>query len=299
MEIFRPAKGKGLIFLCLFTAIFDVAIFILIKLSNTYELSGALTLLMILFTIFALYYIIEDISLKYELTKEALVINRFWGIRKVTIPINEIRAFRLHDIKDGNVNGVRISGCFVKSVEFGKTMIDKMGTTYNFVTNNSRIIFINTDQMNYCISPKESNKFIDKISMYGIKSNEFTDVGLRSEKLYKEKKYIALIIVCAILLIFVPSIPIVLYLRGKLPALMPLSFDKNFIAVKYGTAKQFVFKQIIYGVLNMAVFFCFYFASYFYQKYDKKTAYTYIYIGALICISIMLFQLKILYTFIK
>lgn len=299
MEVFRPARGKGLIFLSLITVVFDIVLFILMWLSNTYELRYAFILLLLVFSIYQLYYILGYISLKYEFNEDTIIINRCWGMRKIFVPVKNIKAYKIQEYKMKEIEGLKISGYFIKDMIFGKAIINKIGATHMFITNSRNVIFLSTEEINYCLSPIDMKRFEDKLKACDIKNNELANIGFKGVKLYKEKKYLAIIIICAILLIVIPSIPMVLYLQGKMPALMPLSFDKNFIATKLGTAQQFVFKQTIYGILNMAIFFCFYFASYFFQKYDKRTAYGYLYLGVIICLSIMILQIKVLYTFVR
>ena len=76
---------------------------------------------------------------------------------------------------------------------------------------------------------------------------------------------------------------------------MPLSFNSNFEPARYGTGKQFAFKQMIYGVLNMAILFCMYYASYFYAKYDRKSANKFIYVSFIVSIVFFLFQLRTIF----
>src|SRR3712207_9114827 len=83
------------------------------------------------------------------------------------------------------------------------------------------------------------------------------------------------ILVSVIIVIFTVT-PLLLYVNGTLPAKMPLSFNAAFNPIRMGTGKQFAFKQAIYGVLNMGILFCMYYAAHFHAKYDKKSAKTYI-----------------------
>jgi len=71
---------------------------------------------------------------------------------------------------------------------------------------------------------------------------------------------------------------------------MPLNFDAKFNPIKIGTGKQFAFTQMIYGVLNMALLFCMYYASYFCAKYDRKSAYKYIYLALIVAMIFLIMQ---------
>jgi len=82
--------------------------------------------------------------------------------------------------------------------------------------------------------------------------------------------------VVSIIILTLTLNPFILYLKHGIPDIMTLSFDANFSPIKMGTSKQFAFTQMVYGVLNMALLFCMYYASYFCAKYDRKSAYKYI-----------------------
>jgi hypothetical protein len=82
-----------------------------------------------------------------------------------------------------------------------------------------------------------------------------------------------------------------------IPNNMPLNFDAKFNPIKMGTSKQFAFTQMIYGVLNMALLFCMYYASYFCAKYDRKSAYKFIYLSLIVAMIFLIMQFKILINF--
>jgi hypothetical protein len=78
---------------------------------------------------------------------------------------------------------------------------------------------------------------------------------------------------------------------------MPMSFDSKFTAIQFGTGKQFAFKQMVYGLFNMAILFCMYYAAYFCAKYDRKSSYKFIYISLILTLALLTIQIKILVTF--
>jgi hypothetical protein len=89
-----------------------------------------------------------------------------------------------------------------------------------------------------------------------------------------------------------------MYVKGVIPNEMPLSFNASFEPAKIGTARQFAFKQMTFGVLNMAVLFCMYYAAHFHAKYDKKSANRYIYISLIISAVFFLMQLRTIFHYI-
>jgi len=115
--------------------------------------------------------------------------------------------------------------------------------------------------------------------------------------LHKDKNFMISLISVSIIISILSLTPFILYLFNKLPGKMPLNLDSTFIPVEYGTGKQFAFNQMIYGVLNMAILFCMYYASHFYAKYDKKSANRFIHFSLVIAAAFLFIQIRILITF--
>jgi hypothetical protein len=65
-----------------------------------------------------------------------------------------------------------------------------------------------------------------------------------------------------------------------------------------GTSKQFVSKQLIYGIINMGILLCMFFAAFSHIKYDEKTAYIYIYISLIIAAVFFFMQIRIIFQYI-
>jgi hypothetical protein len=80
---------------------------------------------------------------------------------------------------------------------------------------------------------------------------------------------------------------------------MPLSFNAKFQPTIMGTSKDFVFKQLEYGLLNMALVFCMYYAAHLNAKHHKKSAYKYMYFSLAILIVSLIIQQKVLCSFIR
>jgi len=90
----------------------------------------------------------------------------------------------------------------------------------------------------------------------------------------------------------------VLYILNELPDVMPLVLNVSREVVEVGTDKQFAFSQMTYGLLNMAVMFCMYYAAHFCAKYDKKAAHRYIYISFLVALIFLYLQMQLIATIV-
>ena len=106
------------------------------------------------------------------------------------------------------------------------------------------------------------------------------------------------LILTSTIILFTTFFPMVLYILNKLPDVMPLVINVSKEAGEVGTDKQFAFAQMLYGLLNMAVMFCMYYAAHFCAKYDKKSAYRYMYISLLVAIVFLYLQMRLIMSVI-
>ncbi|MGL5244668.1 MAG: PH domain-containing protein, partial [Sarcina sp.] len=192
----------------------------------------------------------------------------------------------------------KLSGFGKHKYCFGRAVVDKVGTARMFISNSSKVIYLHTSSISYGLSPERFDEFKDKIISKGFRDKEFKVKTYNWKEIIKQKNvYIAFIIV-SIIIIMMILIPFILYLIGSLPGEMPLAFDVHFIPTVFGTGKQFAFKQMMYGVLNMIFLICMYYAAYFSAKYDKKIACRYIYLSLTSALLFLLVQIQILITYL-
>lgn len=265
------------------------------KFINSYLEEALISVLLILFYIYCTYYFLNIVTTKYYIKKEDVVISTFLGLKKVRIPIKNITAYNHFQ---GKIQGMKVAGFGRASYAIGRHVIDKIGLTMMFVPNSKEVIYIQTDDINYGIAPIKSEKFMSILEGKGIKKAEFDIKPIKNRKLYRDKKLLIPLTLNAILICYIILNPFIMYLKGTVPISMPLVFDANLKAVVMGTGKNFVFKQMSYGVFNMIILFCMYYATYFDSKYDKKSSYKYIYISLSVAIVYLLFQNYVLKLYI-
>lgn len=294
MENYKSIKGSGVYFIIGVSLLYNILFIILLPFINSYEISSLLKLGLIAFNIYQIYYLIIYVSLRYSMDNENLYITSAFGIKKVKISFNDIQGYTK---AKGHIRGIKLSGYGKNHFAIGRAIIEKIGITYMFVTSTENIIYLKTEEINYGLSPEDIQKFEKELNEKNISSLMWEHKANKNINLHKDKKFFIPFLVVAIITIIITLNPIILYLYNKLPAKMPLNFDSQFIPVKFGTGKQFAFKQMVYGVLNMAVLFCMYYASYFCVKYDKKSAYKFIYVPLIISIVFLIMQIRILVTF--
>lgn len=296
MESFKAVKDRSITYILAVTVVCNAFTILLLYLfMNSYEIFSFLKYALIVFNIYQLYYIGIYLTLKYNIDYDNLYIIGLWGLRKIKIPLASIKGYCT---SKGSIKGIKLSGYGNKNFALGKSIIDKIGTTHMFATTNKNIVYFNTDGLNYGISPTNWEQFKNKLSALKIMEQKWEHHHNRNINIHKDKKFFIPFIIVSVIVVIITILPFLLYLYNKLPVQMPLSFNAAFEATKMGTGKQFAFKQMIYGVLNMAILFCMYYVCYFYAKYDKKTAYRYIYV-ALGSASLFLFmQVKILMVYL-
>jgi hypothetical protein len=294
MVIYKPLKGMSsfyMIFLALLTNIF---VGVLIYLVDSYVVVSLFRVTLSVMNVYFLYYVLLSISLSYSVDDSNVVISQFWGVRKIKIPFADMEGYEIHE---GKIRGVKLSGVGNDKFAFGRTVIDKIGTTHMFVTSSEKIIYIKTAAISYALSVKETDEIKDLLKVRGIKDSIEEYKLNKNVDIYKESAFLLPFIIVTIIIIVLTLNPFILYLKNMLPSKMPLNFDQMFMPIQYGSGKQFAFKQMTYGVLNMVILLCMYYASYFCAKYDRKTAYRYIYVAMATALTFLLVQVRILVTF--
>jgi len=294
MDSYVSRRGHGIWVMLLMTALYNILILILLEFTNSYIVDNLLKLLLVFCNVYQIYYMALFVSIKCTLDEEKLGIYSIWSLKKVIIPFNEIEGYTL---SNGTIKGVKLYGISTKNFAIGKFVIDKIGLSSMLVTDNKNVFYIKTKQINYAVSPLDNKKFEEKLISHDVHSVEWTYKVNNSYNLHKDRHFIIPLMIVSILILILTLNPLVLYLKDAIPNIMPLSFDQQFTPIKMGTGKQFAFTQMVYGVLNMALLFCMYYASYFCAKYDRKSAYKYIYLSLIVAIIFLIMQFKILINF--
>lgn len=294
METYKSAKGSGVYSILGITAAYDILLVILLYLVSYYEISMLLKITIIVFNIYQLYYMLISCSLIYSVDNENLYINSALGLKKVKIPLITIQGYQK---SQGYIKGVKLSGHGNNNFAIGRSIIDKIGSTYMFVTSMKNIIYLKTEDINYGLSPEDFCEFEKELNEKNINTLNWNYKINKNVNLYKDKKFFIPFAIVAVIITIITVTPIALYVYNKLPAMMPLNFNAQFIAVKFGTAKQFAFKHMFYGILNMAILVCMYYAAYFCAKYDRKSAYKFMYVPLILAAMFLFMQIRILITF--
>lgn len=294
LKTYKSIRGNGVYVVFSILLMCDLLTLAIINITNSYILTSLLKVFLVGCNIYQLYYLFLSVSLKYTLDNEKLNIIGLCGIKKISLPIKNILGYK---IENGKIRGVKLSGFGRNSFALGKSVIHKIGTTSMYITNSKNIMYLNVDDSNYAISPENVLELEKELNSKGIKSLDWEQSSKVNGSLHKEKRFFIPFFIVSILVLVLTLNPFLLYLKNMLPARMPLNFDAAFKPMEFGTGKQFALSQMMYGVLNMAVLFCMYYAAYFYAKYDKKSAYRLIYIPLIVSAFFLFIQFKILITF--
>jgi len=294
MQKYLPNRGSGAVFILLIAFLYNALLIALLYLTNSYEIATILRVALIALNIYQLYYLFICLSLYYVIENEELKIISLWGIKKVKIPLNEIKGYKTFS---GKIRGIRLSGYGRDFFAIGRSVIEKIGTTYMYVTSSKNILYIKTDEINYGLSPIEMEKVINNLKNNNICETSWDYKFGKSGTLFNDKKFAIPFMISTLIIGFITINPVIQYLYQNIPAIMPLGFDAKFIPVNYGTGKQFAFKQMTHGLLNMAILLCMYYASYFIAKYDRKSAYKFICVPLVLSIIFLILQIRIFLTF--
>ena len=291
MKTYKSLKGPGFAYIFGSTILFNILIVGSIYFLDSYLLVTLLQVLFVLCNAYQIKYMLISLTTKYIVSEETIEINAGFGLKKVTIPISSIEKYMK---TEGTIRGVKLSGYGSHNFALGKFVISKIGTTSMTVTSNKAIIYLDTTEINYGISPENTEEFEKLLTEKGIEKSEWEKKASKASTLYKDKKFMMPFVLNSIIIFILVLNPFILYLKGLLPDKMPLSFNSNFIPLEYGPGKKFAIAQSVYGVLNMAILFCMYYASHFYSRYDKRSAYKFVYISLIIAVIFLAMQLRIL-----
>ncbi|MDU1322697.1 MAG: PH domain-containing protein [Clostridium botulinum] len=295
MKKFKPISGSGLISIVTNTIIYNAAVILIMLLVNSYEIMELLKICLIGLDIYFIYYILMYSTVYYCLDEENIYINSIFGLKRVVIPIKEIQCYKK---QSGYIKNMRISGFSKYYYAIGRNIIDKLGNTYMYVTSNKTILYLKTDKINYGISPKNLEEFELILKQADVKEEDWQFKLNKNTNIFKDKRYFTPFIIVTIMILIITLTPMIFYLYNLLPDKMPLVFDAKFTPVSFGEGKQFAFKQMMYGALNMVILFCMYYVSYFYSKYDKNYAYKFLYISLFFSTVFLIFQIRILHVFL-
>ncbi|MFL0195835.1 PH domain-containing protein [Clostridium sp. WILCCON 0269] len=294
MKTYKSVKGIGVYLILSIAIIYNILLMFLIYYVDSYELFILLNVTLIAINVYQFYYIIICATLKYSVDEDNLYIISMLKFKNGKIPFADIEMYQK---STGHIKGVKVSGYGKNKFAIGRSFIHKIGITHMFITSTQNVIYLKTGTVSYALSPENFHEFEIELNKRNIVYSEWENKLNKVSNLNKRQKFFIPIIITAIIIIILTFNPIMLYLCGSLPDKMPLSFQPDFSAVKFGTGRQFAFKQMTYGLLNMGVLFCMYYAGYIYSKYDEKTSYKFLYIALVVSVFFLAMQIKILYTF--
>lgn len=290
----KALRGNGFYSILGMTLLYNAVIIACVIVVHSFVFSQLLKILLVCCNIYQLYYLLLSITINYAVDDKFIYILGIRGIKKITIPISSVLGY---SSSQENIEGVKISGYGSNTFAFGKTFLNKLGTTYMFVTSKKNILFLQTEDMNYGISPENAAEFIEILKKNQIKEEIIEKKSNLPINPGKDKKFLYPFITVSIIIVAMTLNPFIMYLKGSLPSLMPLNFNEMFEPLQWGSGKQFAFTQMVYGAMNMVVLFCMYYASYFYSRYDRKSSYKFIYIALLIALVFLIVQFRILILF--
>jgi hypothetical protein len=291
---YPPRRGNGQIQLVSFIIAFNAVLIALIFIVDSYTISVLLKASLAALNIYQFYYLFTATTLGYVVGDDSLEIVSLFGLKKVVLPFDQIRGYKRFS---GNIRGVRLSGYGKNNAAIERAVIEKIGTTYMYVTSSKDMVYLKTDDMNYGLSPDDAEGFLGELDGHGVHAVSMDYRPSKSVRLFKDKVFTAIFAAASVIIMAMTVNPILLYLTAKLPAIMPLSFNSGYSPVQYGTGKQFAVSQMMYGFLNMAVLLCMYYAAYFISRYDRKSAYKFICVPLVVSAIFFAMQLQTYFSF--
>ncbi len=295
MKCFKPKKRLyGSMIIILITLLCDSLVVVTSIFVNDYVLNIFLRTFLVMFNIYQIYYILQFATLNYELGDGILRISSIFGLKQTKISFSDLEKYTK---TTGNMDAIKLSGYGGQSFAIGRCFFNKLGPVNMNVTNNENIFFIKTREDIYGISPLDAIEFEKELNFIGVQFGNWSVTNKTTERLYKDNYFRIPFFLVSILIIVFIARPLYLYYENMLPSAMPLSYNAKFHPIIMGTSKEFVFKQLEYGLLNMALVFCMYYAAHLNAKHYKKSSYKYIYFSLAVVIIFLIIQQKVLSSF--
>ncbi|PJI07068.1 MULTISPECIES: PH domain-containing protein [Clostridium] len=288
-------RGFSALSIFAITVVINVLFVITSMFVNNYIILNILELFVVIFDVCQVYYIIKSLTLKYCYDKNNIYILWCFGIKKITIAFKNIR---MYNVSHGQVKGVKVWGYGRNMFALGTFFVNDIGIVNMFATSTKDIFYMKTDDGIYGISPEDPDEIEKVFNERKLPLSSWKYEKKAKVSLSHDRRFVLLTFLISIIILMITVIPFILYWKGVIPSKMPLSFDAKFKPIMYGTAREFAFKQMMYGAYNMAIFFCVYYAAYLYSKYSKKIAYRLMYGCLLVAIVFSIFQVKVFMTYI-
>lgn len=295
MTKFKAKRGQGILELLAYLFLGNALLIILNKIINGYLEKNLIILSSIIYSAICIYYILLDLSLAYEVYEDYIEINCFKGLKKIRINLKDINGFLE---QDKVINGFKLSGFGKHKYCFGRCVVHNVGVARMFVTSSKRVIYIHTEEISYGLSPENFCEFKKLIISKGIKEESFKLKINNVRDIIRDKGFYIPFIITSLLILGIILIPSIIYLLGVMPDKMPIDFSAHLVPCTIGGAKDFVGRQIIYGIMNMILLVCIYYASHFCAKYDKKLAERYIYLSLIVALVFLIFQIQTLVNYL-
>ncbi|MDU7066880.1 MAG: PH domain-containing protein [Clostridium perfringens] len=295
MTKFKARRGHGVFEVLAYLLLGNALLIILNNIVNGYLERNLVIVSSFVYSIVCIYYILLDLSLVYEVNDDYIEINCFKGLKKFRINFKDVTGFLE---QDKVINGFKLSGFGKHKYCFGRCVVHNVGIARMFVTSSKRVIYVHTEDISYGLSPDEFEKFKELIVSKGIKEESFKVKVNNARAIIRDKGFYIPFIITSLLILGIILIPSILYLSGAMPDKMPIDFSAHFIPCTIGSAKDFVGRQIIYGIMNMILLVCIYYASHFCAKYDKKLAQRYIYLSLIISLVFLVSQIQTLVNYL-
>ncbi|WP_461207791.1 PH domain-containing protein [Clostridium sp. DL1XJH146] len=294
MSTYKCYKLHGVLHILGYLVLTNIIFSFFTKYINIYEIVWLANIFQIVYNLYLIYSLLLLISLKIVIKNDLIIIEGIFSIRKIKIPIEDVQAYF---VDDRPINGVRLYGIGSKKFALGRMVIEEIGTTRMFTTCH-KIIYLKTKDINFAISPMEIGKIEEVLKKQNVRNEKWEYINNDTTNFHDKKEITLLVALIGIIIVIFTFTPLILDFLKLLPSEMPLSINSKLEVIAFGTGEKFAFKQLIYGIINMGILLCMYFAAYSHVKYDEKTAYMYLYASLIISFTFFILQFIILLNFV-
>lgn len=235
--VYKPENSRISLLMLLSLISVDLVLIFIFTSVRGIDFKALLIIFFVIFNSISIYIILFTITMTYSLDEEKMVISGVFGLRRISIPLEEIesytRSITLLDYKNTiGFNYLRASLGYFRTPEGQKAKL--------FITNSKKAILLNTKDLLIGISPEEAENFSAQLKKLKVE-NIPTITKIRKDYDYIDSigrikmRRIFNLTLLAIFLFFV--LPNLLYYFGLYPKLIKGGFlghsSASFLSIQY------------------------------------------------------------------
>lgn len=227
---YAPEKNNIRILILAGLTVVDLIIAALFLIAHSMSIRGLLVFLFLLLNLYGTYFFVLLTSLKFHLGPEEFTISGAYNLKKIRIPISDIKSWSRKITLLDNV------GTSLHTARFALGRgLDSNGESADlFITSSKKAVFLKTKRGNFGISPEEADAFTQHLKELGVPQQVGTERSyLNTDDNDGRTPLNQLTRYCILLTVILLLLPVVMHFMGLLPQWVPLAANQYITRTAY------------------------------------------------------------------